>query len=80
MFTGGLNEQFPRHRSSVVDYLCKIPNLRDKILHNYIYIMSDVYEGLKYFADNNLIHGDIKRNFMCTNKMEPLLSNSLEQI
>lgn len=62
IFTGGLNEQFTGGRNSVLDYLCKIPDQRDKILFNYISIMSDVYEGLKYFAENKLIHGDIKRN------------------
>ena len=61
VFIGGLNDQFPVYRS-IVDYLCKIPKLGDKILLNYIHIMSDVYEGLKYFAKKNLVHGDIKRN------------------
>ena len=63
-FTGGLNEQFTGNGSSVVDYLCKIPSLRDKILKNYIQIMIDVYEGLKYFADKSIIHGDIKRTYL----------------
>lgn len=45
-----------------MEYLWNIPKLRDEILRNYIHIMTDVYEGLKYFADNNIIHGDIKRN------------------
>ena len=62
LHTGGLNEQFTGNYTSIVDYLCKIPEHGDKILLNYIYIMSDVYEGLKYFAEKDLIHGDIKRN------------------
>ena len=47
-----------------MDYLCKIPNRRDQILLNYMHIMSGVYEGLAYFAENNLVHGDIKRNII----------------
>jgi len=59
---GGLNEQFENDMKSILDYLCFMPDLQDKILRNFLWIILHIYRGLTHFDELNLVHGDIKSN------------------
>lgn len=64
----GLNEPFKRNHKSLLDYMSDTDLEHQKLyFRNFLVIALDLFSGLQYFKERNLVHRDVKRmwNF-CT--------------